>query len=482
MGVYLGQGIYSKESSQKIKQMGDTFKINDTLDINRENMLFLSFNESIFSNFEVFYGKFFLFPEQQNKSKLITQQFEPTSISFTLYYPESHSGDQYQEREYELQIYKLNKTPNYIQCSYPEYGVEENIQSHILYEFWQVPTYAYKLLSKTMKQYSYTDQQYDSLIKKIQNEILDVEQPSDNISETKNQLPEDTNFIIPSGIPVTQQLEWIRKRQFPNKDKYNLPLYFINNKKLYFKFINDYTIKRDIYLGSKKSNMYNYKNLEDYISKTSEIIEYQSFVYVNKNRSTVNNQLITRNIKSIIEGKGDIPIKRIQIEFMNSFLPEPLYQDEWKDLYKDWYQYDQQFLDDPLLLEDRAGFLYSTQMLGFIQNSDQIIFETNNMVDIKTLEDLNIQTVLTLHISDQQFTGSDEKQDNEIKVQQVVEGRTHILFPQQQFWHVIISTIIDSKFINLNNTLYKLDSPIEDQNKQESANQSDNFGETSDGI
>jgi hypothetical protein len=44
--------------------MGDTFKINDTLDINRENMLFLSFNESIFSNFEVFYGKFFLFPEQ----------------------------------------------------------------------------------------------------------------------------------------------------------------------------------------------------------------------------------------------------------------------------------------------------------------------------------------------------------------------------------------------------------------------------------
>ena len=94
--------------------MGDTFKINDTLDINRENMLFLSFNESIFSNFEVFYGKFFLFPEQQNKSKLITQQFEPTSISFTLYYPESRSGDQYQEREYELQIYKLNKTPNYL--------------------------------------------------------------------------------------------------------------------------------------------------------------------------------------------------------------------------------------------------------------------------------------------------------------------------------------------------------------------------------
>ena len=132
--------------------------------------------------------------------------------------------------------------------------------------------------------------------------------------------------------------------------------------------------------------MYNYKNLEDYISKTSEIIEYQSFVYVNKNRSTVNNQLITRNIKSIIEGKGDIPIKRIQIEFMNSFLPEPLYQDEWKDLYKDWYQYDQQFLDDPLLLEDRAGFLYSTQMLGFIQNSDQIIFETNNMIDIKYLK------------------------------------------------------------------------------------------------
>jgi len=68
-----------------------------------------------------------------------------------------------------------------------------------------------------------------------------------------------------------------------------LPLYFINNKKLYFKFINDYTVKRDIYLGSKKSNMYNYKNLEDYINKTSEIIEYQSFVYVNKNRSTVNN-------------------------------------------------------------------------------------------------------------------------------------------------------------------------------------------------
>jgi hypothetical protein len=51
--------------------------------------------------------------------------------------------------------------------------------------------------------------------------------------------------------------------------------------------------------------------------------------------------LISRNLNSLIDGKGDIPVKRIEIEFMNSFLPEPLYQEEWKDLYKDWYQFDQ---------------------------------------------------------------------------------------------------------------------------------------------
>lgn len=482
MGVYLGQGIYSQEQNNKIKQMSEKFKINDQFEVNRENFLFITFAESIFSNFEIFYGKFFLFPEQQNKSEIKAQIFDPNSISFKLYYPESSQGDQFQEREYDLQIYKINKFPKHIQCSYPEYGVSENIQSHILYEFWQIPTYAYKLLSKTIKQYSYKDQQYDSLIKKIQEDILDVDQPSNNISETKNQLPEDINFIIPSGIPVTQQLEWIRKRQFPNKDKYNLPIYFINNNELYFKFINDYDTKKDIYLGSKKSDMYNYKDLDDYTNYTKNLSEISNFVYINKNRSTINNQLISRNLNSLIDGKGDIPVKRIEIEFMNSFLPEPLYQDEWKDLYKEWYQFDQQFIDDPLLLEDRAGFLYSTQMLGILQNQDQIIFETTNLQDIKILDDLNIQTVLTLHISDQEFTGSNQEKDNVIKVQQVVESRTHTIFPQQSFWHIVITTILDSKFINLNNTLYKINNPIEDQQEKQQYDSQDQFGETSDGI
>lgn len=482
MGIYLGQGIYSKEARQKIKQMSETFKINDSLEINREHMLFITFTENIFSNFETFYGKFFLFSDQQNKDETITQQFEPHSISFKLFYPESSMGDAYQEREYTLHIYKSTKNPQYVSKSYPEYGIDDEIQSHILYEFWQVPDYAYKLLSKTIRQYSYKEQQYDSLIKKIQEEILEVEQPSDMISETKNQIPENYNFIIPSGIPVIQQLEWIRKRQFPNKDKYNLPIYFINNGKLYFKFINDYETKKDIHLGTKLSYTKNFANLEDYEDKTKELTTSEDFLYINKNRTTVLNQSISRNLKSLIEGKGDSPVKRIQIEFMNSFLPEPLYQEQWKDIYKDWYQFDQQFLDDPLLLEDRAGYIYSTQMLGILQNQDSITFDTNNLSSIKILEDINIATVITLNISDQQFTGANEEKDITVKVQQVVDSRTHVIFPQQQLWQIYITTILDSKFVNLNNQLYKLSNVIEDQNKQESVNQADKFGETSDAI
>lgn len=443
--------LAGEEPKKDIILKDNIFMLNNKLEVQQTQNISIEVEERIDLPFETFRGRFILNWSELKKEEV--QIITPHNIKFTLRFPK-YDGE-FDEREYNLRVYKFLRNNFPKGHYYPELGEYQKSTSHSEFEWWGVPDYQYILMGTNMKQYSFRKKKYHEIFKTIQEDVLKVDYKQDEdefIEKCLNEVPKNDSLLFPSTVPTLSVIEQLVMNTWYPQDISNhaIPIYFINNKKFYYKIQYKENQKtKDIYIGDLFEKMVQEKGIED-ISKDQEEKKYifDSFEIINPQRSSLFGTMQRRNSKHIHEQKDEqkIPLKHKKTYWMNNQNSEPLFK-EYHENYKEYWEYDQYYLDDEYFLENRMQKKYNLQLQYSFYGQEKIRFIQSNMRESNMLEDLKLQNIVKIHLKDSQLTNRQEKEYEE-KVYQMIFSRNLLINPQIQQFNINIVANVTGKWTN----------------------------------
>lgn len=472
------------EKTIKIPVMKDRdgdngFILNEQIKVQQSQMLFLEFEEDILKPFELFHGQFVLFGteiENENNWKHKYNCYEPYKLSFKLTYPRRDGS--LAELTEEIHIYKYIRRHYPNGNAYPFQSHGQTYPSHTYIEFWGVPDYVIKLMRFPLKQRSFKDKTYGEILEDILKEF-DIKCNSPNykheqkykISDIKilNKQEIQEPLVIPQGVNFFNFLEWLRLRLWQDKEDFtSFPFIYFNhgNLNILIPNVSPSNCGFKLYLGDKWTEISSVNEsgeqvINKFIDKINKDYVLEYVEYVSRNRGTIFNILQNRHEKFLFQGNMEekLPFKWKKLRSMNSFIPEPTFCDIKKE-YKDYWEYDQFYIDEEMNLEDRMGLMYNTFLYNYYYNMDYFITGFNNFLHQEMLEKLPLGLQFVIKLWDSQFTGKDEYSE---EIKQIVQRRQHFIVPAQQYWQVMVELQTDSKW-----NIFKEDRHEEFPDKQKS--------------
>lgn len=435
------------------------FIVNEYIKIKSSNLIMIELVEDLLSPFEILHGIFILTWSEMTNS---LQFVQPNKLEITLQY-EGLIDEELNRRKYNLQIYQ------YKRLSHPN-GYNYNLQggtymqetSHSSYEFWGVPDYQYKLMRTPERQYSYSNKTYYEILEDIQKEKLDIEfkKESDEFrtytSKNLNTVQPNHPIIFPSTVPTLSVIQNMLNDTWYPKDitSHQIPLFYINNKKMYYKYQFDDTYPvTDVYIGDKWYNLTDPTNIiiDDAFKdmRGDKIFVFNEFSYLDQQKISYFGSATRRNIQNIHEqiDNQKIPLPPKPTYWLNS---QPI-ENEMQEIYKlhkekQYWEFDQLYLDDEYSLENRMGKKYNLQLMSYFYNMPIIGVYSYQFAVNNLFKQLLLQDIVNLHINDRQFVihyGEDYKD-----VGQIVTQRTLTFVPTINSIITAVSFGIFGKFTN----------------------------------
>ena len=435
------------------------FILNGVIQVPQTNFKFFILNETILEPFETFHGEFIM--DGSELAEHTINIIQPETIDVTLRYINKDTSG-VDSRTYKIIITRFVrkdivrdiKKDDFFQNSQYKLG-------HITFEFWGVPDYQFKLNLLPIQQMQYRGMEYSKILidicKKIGIEYCETD--SNDIEKPVNYVLKNDNFIFPSSIPFLQVLQKILVNTWynlQNTELYQLPILFINNGKMIYKRLYNETVvnnQKDIYIGDFWDNYMNYdSNSEDntkaWFSVKNEKYVFPKFLYYCNQRNQIYGQISKNNLNHIFNNidTEDIPLKHKYLWQMNRQGPENL-----KDIFekkdylfeKKYQEFDQLYLEDEYILENRIAKKYQSALTNLHYNSDMIMVYGHNFTD-PGLFNLRISDMVKLHLDDTISTSyKDVYKDTIIAT---IFSREIFIYPQQGFFGINFKFQFNGRF------------------------------------
>ncbi len=424
------------------------FIVNNELVVQATQMIELMIEESIDKPFEHFRGRFVLNWSEFKDGEI--QFIEPHNLKFTIRFPKQ---DDWDTREYNLRVTKSIRN-NYPRGNYyPELGEYSNQTSHSEFVWWGVPDYQYRLMFSPIKQHSFRKKKFHEIFKTIQEDCLEVEynmEDDEYIEECLNQVPQNDSLVFPQTVPTLSVIEkLVIQTWYPNDiETHTIPVYFINDGKFYYKIQYKENSKlTDIYVGDYYTKKDTEHTVHDELDQMEELkYIFDTFELLPSSRVALFGTIPMRNSKHIHEQDDEqkIPLHHKQTLWMNSQQLEPLFEEAHEN-YKEYWEFDQYYLDDEYFLENRMGKKYNLQLLYAYYGSDKLRIIQSSQRELDYLENMKLTTMVKIHFKDSQLINKSEEQMDE-KIIQSVFKRNYLIYPQIQSFNLNIEFAMTGKW------------------------------------